>query len=121
MTYKECPVRRQVLNQDKRFAGTVFSRRKWSADEYSVSLQLKNGQEFEFSALKNFRNWHAEYRKSRRPVTGVLAVSSTCGKVPLIRCGAVEGVEASRAPQRCNGMLLKRDDDRRGERTAAGL
>ena len=67
MTYEECLVSRQVLDQDKRFAGTVFSRRKWSTDDYSVSLHLKNGQKFEFSALEDFRSWHARYQKSRKP------------------------------------------------------
>jgi hypothetical protein len=71
MTYEECLVTRQVLDQDKRFAGAVFSRRKWSADDYSISLQLKNGQQFEFSALQDFRNWHAQYRQSRRPVAAL--------------------------------------------------
>ena len=68
MTYEECLVTRQLLDQDKRFAGTVFSRRKWDAGRYSVSLQLKNGQEFEFSALEDFRSWHARYRKRRKPL-----------------------------------------------------
>jgi hypothetical protein len=66
MTYEECLVTRQVLDQDRRFTGAVLSRRQWSADDYSVSLQLKNGQEFEFSALKDFRSWHAQYRINRQ-------------------------------------------------------
>ena len=53
---------RQLLDRDRRFTGTVFSRKQWSTDHYSVSLQLRNGQEFEFYALKDFRGWHARYR-----------------------------------------------------------
>jgi hypothetical protein len=67
MTYEECLVTRQVLDQDRRFAGTLFSRRKWGADNYSIQLRLKNEQELEFNALSEFRDWHAQYRKGRGP------------------------------------------------------
>ena len=67
MTYEECLVTRQVLDQDRRFIGTVFSRKQWSTDHYSVSLQLRDGQELEFGALKDFQNWHARYPINRRP------------------------------------------------------
>jgi hypothetical protein len=93
MTYEECLVTRQVLDQDRRFTGTVFSRRQWSTDDYSVSLQLRNGQEFEFSALKDFRHWHAQYRTNRqaRPRTSAILVhhvlQGSCSGSGLFRCG----------------------------------
>lgn len=83
MTYEECLVTRQALDRDRRFMGTVFSRRQWSTHDYSVALQLRNGQEFEFRALQDFRTWHAQYRISRqarrqmRAVPGPLRPSSS--------------------------------------------
>jgi hypothetical protein len=66
MTYEECLLARRLLDRDKRFTGTVFSRRKWRAADYSVHLQLKNDQEFGFSALNDFRNWHARFQINRQ-------------------------------------------------------
>lgn len=62
---------RQVLDQDKRFTGALFSRRQCGAGEYSVRLGLKDGQEVEFDALGEFRSWHAQYRKARGSARGV--------------------------------------------------
>ncbi|MBV8901754.1 MAG: hypothetical protein JOY92_16770 [Verrucomicrobia bacterium] len=90
MTYEECLVTRQVLDQDRRFNGTVFSRRQWSTRDYSVCLQLRNGQEFEFRALQDFRTWHTQYRINRpaRQRTGAVpGASRPAGS--LLRLGAV--------------------------------
>jgi len=78
MTYEECLKTRHVLDQDRRFTGTVFSRKQWSTDHYSVSLQLRNGQEFEFNALTDFRNWHARYRLSRQARRQTTLLTARC-------------------------------------------
>jgi hypothetical protein len=66
MAYEECLLARRLLDRDKRFTGTVFSRRKRRADDYSGHLQLKNDQEFGFSALNDFRRWHARFQINRQ-------------------------------------------------------
>lgn len=66
MTDDEALLARQALDRDKRFTGAVFSRIKWGSDDYRVHLQLKNRQEFKFSALKDFGDWHARYRVNRQ-------------------------------------------------------
>jgi hypothetical protein len=93
MTYEECLVTRQVLDQDRRFTGTVFSRKQWSTHDYSVSLQLRNGQEFEFRALEDFRTWHARYRinrQARQQTSAVPGAPRPAGT--SFRLGAVYGL-----------------------------
>lgn len=91
MTYEECLVTRQMLDQDRRFTGSVFSRKQWSTDHYSVSLQLRNGQEFEFCALQDFRRWHARYRISRqaRGQTSALILGAPWPARRFSRFGAI--------------------------------